>query len=419
MTEIATSYRPAYRPASREATAAYLLKVLPGQSSGVSRLRAQFAEFARDPLANRLLLTGSFGTGKSALARDAAFLKAIAPMTAERANELVSGAQMGPYGELHALNMMWFVELALTGLVEDLAAVQLFGSVKGAFTNAINRSGIFVRAATAHGASVVPAGAIVTGGVVFLDEIGDLPLILQPQLLPVLSGGTFYPVGGEGQPEHAHSFHGVVISATWRNLAENDFRPDLLSRIAGTVINVPGLVDRLADFELIVDGIQEMVRADVKARIDRMRSADSESVHKDGLDHYEASIHPVSPEARRKLTKVDWDRHGNLRGLRRAVEAAMSGSRHIDEIISELPVVQPENTVADPGPLLLRRLLAQPAKRAGLVGHVRETEHVARAALQNLLKDDEVAVTRLAAKLGISERDLKEQAHQLPRRRRQ
>ena len=94
----------------------------------------------------------------------------------------------------------WYVELPLTGLVETLAEAQLFGAVKGAFTGATDRAEIFEQASTGRISTSDPSlAAQVTGGVVFLDEIGDLSESLQAKLLPVLSGGAFYRVGAEGR----------------------------------------------------------------------------------------------------------------------------------------------------------------------------------------------------------------------------
>src|SRR5262249_38282343 len=75
-----------------------------------------------------------------------------------------------------------FVALNCGGLPRELLASELFGYVDGAFTGA-RRSGMVGKIAAAH------------GGTLLLDEIGEMPLDLQPYLLRVLEGGEFYPLG--------------------------------------------------------------------------------------------------------------------------------------------------------------------------------------------------------------------------------
>ncbi|MBK7080433.1 MAG: sigma 54-interacting transcriptional regulator [Betaproteobacteria bacterium] len=89
----------------------------------------------------------------------------------------------------------------LTGLVESLVDLQLFGATKGAYTGSTGpRAGLFETAMRGRSESHqdAPRGAEVTGGVVFLDEIGDLSPLLQAKLLPVLSG-ALHRLGGERQ----------------------------------------------------------------------------------------------------------------------------------------------------------------------------------------------------------------------------
>src|SRR5262249_16960731 len=144
----------------------------------------------------------------------------------------------------------WFVELALTGLVESLAEAQLFGVVRGAYTGADrDRTGVFEQASTGRaGRNRVGAGALLTGGIVFLDEIGDLSPSLQAKLLPVLSGAPFYRLGGEGNTDYEMVYRGAIIAASWRPL-EHRLRPDLLSRFGSHVIDVPAIAEREEDFD--------------------------------------------------------------------------------------------------------------------------------------------------------------------------
>src|SRR5258708_9267266 len=216
--KMTTSNATRFRPAASDAMQRFLTTVLPGASSAMVRLRAQMYEFACDPLADRLLLEGPYGSGKSALARLAGFLKWVAPMKKESGEQVIGNARFRGPGYLEPLQMSWFVELPMTGLVAELAAAQLFGTVRNAYTGAKDQEGVFEMAMFGRDRANPPAGAQATGGVVFFDEIGDLPEELQPRLLPPLSGGTFFRLGAEGQQEYALTFEGIAIPATWRAL---------------------------------------------------------------------------------------------------------------------------------------------------------------------------------------------------------
>ncbi|MGH8736731.1 MAG: sigma 54-interacting transcriptional regulator [Burkholderiales bacterium] len=396
----------------------YLLKVLPGPSAAIRELRDQIYDFACDPLADRLLMRGPYGSGKTALANHVAFLKWIAPMHGQYAHQQVDSVRFRGPGAIEPIQMPWFVELPLTGLVEELAAAQLFGTVRGAFTGSADRPGVFEQAKYGRDKANPPAGAQVTGGIVFLDEIGDLPETLQPKLLPVLSGGLFYRLGAEGREDHEQRYEGTVISATWRDLESVHFRPDLFSRIAGTVITVPGLVDRMDDFDVILDEILRWVFDTVNARIERLKSADQRSVDRQGLERFAKSVLPLTFEARNLLRDVDWTRLGNLRGLQRAVEQATAGHRPIEDVIARLtPVSTSAPEAAASGPDMLEQLMARPASNRTLVAQVREIEFERRIALQERLRIDNRARSALSRKMNVTERALKDQGYQLSRRR--
>ena len=132
-----------------------------------------------------------------------------------------------------------FVVVDCAALPENLLDAELFGHTKGAFTGAV-------------GARV---GAIeaADGGTVFLDEIGELPMAMQPKLLRVLESRTVRRVG-----ESTHRSVDVrFISATHRDLVRMiglaEFREDLYFRLAVIPVEVPPLRDRRDDIELLVN----------------------------------------------------------------------------------------------------------------------------------------------------------------------
>src|SRR6478672_12552149 len=132
-----------------------------------------------------------------------------------------------------------FINVDLGAVSETLFESELFGSMKGAFTDAKeDRAGRF---------------EIASGGTLFLDEIGNLSLPLQAKLLGVLQTGQVTRVGAD-KPVHVDA---RIVSAT--NMARDDlldklqFRQDLLYRINTVEIHVPPLRERPEDIGLLVD----------------------------------------------------------------------------------------------------------------------------------------------------------------------
>ncbi|MEM5330454.1 sigma 54-interacting transcriptional regulator [Paraburkholderia sp. JHI2823] len=131
-----------------------------------------------------------------------------------------------------------FVDVNCGAIPEHLVEAELFGHVKGAFTGAgESRPGLFQQ---------------VGKGTLLLDEIGELPLALQPKLLRVLETRTFRPVGSSSSLR----FEGRVVAATHRDLRERAhqglFREDLFYRLAVLVLAVPGLDQRVEDIPALV-----------------------------------------------------------------------------------------------------------------------------------------------------------------------
>jgi transcriptional regulator of acetoin/glycerol metabolism len=121
-----------------------------------------------------------------------------------------------------------FVAVNCASLPESLIESELFGHLPGAFTGA-RREGAPGLLREAH------------GGVLFLDELGDMPLSLQSRLLRVLQEREVTPLGGG----HAHSIDVRVVAATHRNLLQaaerGEFRADLYYRVAQSVLHLPPL----------------------------------------------------------------------------------------------------------------------------------------------------------------------------------
>jgi two-component system response regulator HydG len=160
-----------------------------------------------------VLVTGESGTGKELVARA---LHASRACAARR-----------------------YVTFNAAGQAESLLEDQLFGHVRGAFTGADkDREGVFEYA---------------DKGTVFLDEIGDMPLSMQPKLLRVLETGDIVRLGSNEN----RKVDVRLVSATNRDLrkmaAEGQFREDLYFRLKGAEIHIPALRDRREDIPLLVN----------------------------------------------------------------------------------------------------------------------------------------------------------------------
>ncbi len=132
-----------------------------------------------------------------------------------------------------------FVPINCGALPEGLIESELFGHVKGAFSGAIrDKKGRF---------------ELADGGSIFLDEIAELPKILQVKLLRFLQDGIIEKVGGE----KTISVNARVISATNKDLKkevkENRFREDLFYRLNVIPIHIPPLCERKTDIPILVD----------------------------------------------------------------------------------------------------------------------------------------------------------------------
>ncbi|MGQ9659029.1 MAG: sigma-54 interaction domain-containing protein [Thermochromatium sp.] len=140
-----------------------------------------------------------------------------------------------------------FVAVNCGAIPGDLLESELFGHEKGAFTGAFtSRAGRFELAGD---------------GVLFLDEIGDMPLPMQVKLLRVLQERTFERVGSN-KPIHTNA---RILSATHRNLeqavADGLFRQDLFFRLNVFPIELPALRERSSDIPLLIEALKARLRA--------------------------------------------------------------------------------------------------------------------------------------------------------------
>jgi len=191
-----------------------------------------------------------------------------------------------------------FVTFNCSNLVETLAESQLFGHVKGAFTDAREESLGYFRSAN--------------GGTLFLDEVGELPLRLQPKLLRAVEMHEVQPVGSA----QTYKVDIRLVCATNRDLKamvkDGSFRADLYYRLNATSIVVPPLRDR-----------REGIPALVGYFIERHGRA------------FGKSIRFISREALETLCACEWP--GNVRQLSHAIESALMMTDSDRISIDDLP----------------------------------------------------------------------------------
>ena len=227
-----------------------------GRSPAVLELVATIRQVAAYP--STVLITGESGTGKELLARA---VHRLSP----RADQP-------------------FVAVNCGAIPGTLLESELFGHERGAFTGAVrSRAGLFEQAHK---------------GTLLLDELGELPLELQPKLLRVLEEHAVRRVGASRDtPVDVR-----VVAATSRDLrrevAEGRFREDLLYRLDVVHLRLPPLRERREDIPLL---IQHFVQ--------------------DLAERFQKRVRGVSPEALELLEAAPWP--GNVRQLENAVERAM------------------------------------------------------------------------------------------------
>jgi two-component system response regulator HydG len=194
-----------------------------------------------------------------------------------------------------------FVALNCAALSEHILESELFGHIRGAFTDAsTDRVGKFE---FAH------------GGTMFLDEVGDMPMATQIKLLRVLENGEITRVGSNDPTK----VNVRILSATNRDLEDaieaGTFRRDLYHRLKVVTIRLPKLTERSQDIPILIDYFMKQF------------------VSKHGKQ-----IKGMSSSARRKLLAYEWT--GNVRELRNFVESMVvvdyDGLLDVDDLPEEL-----------------------------------------------------------------------------------
>ena len=256
-------------------------------TAAAQRLRAQVGALRRD-LAHRDRFDGMIGTGPG-MAEVFGLMESAAgsPIAVLVEGETGTGKELVARG-IHRASARAsepFVAVNCAALPETLLESELFGHRRGAFTGATqDQRGLFEAA---------------SGGTIFLDEIGDMPMTMQAKLLRVLQEGEVLPVG----ERQARKVDVRVISATNHDLTaevgRRAFRDDLYYRLGAFPIRLPALRERREDIPLLAD---------------RFLAAAAE--------RHRRQIPGIDPAALDLLVRFDWP--GNVRELQNEIERAVA-----------------------------------------------------------------------------------------------
>ncbi len=291
-----------------------------GRSPAMARVHSLIDRAA--PTDANVLVLGPNGTGKELVAREL-------HQRSLRAGEVLQTVDLG-------------------AIAAELIDSELFGHVKGAFTDARTDRVGRIQAAN--------------GGTLFLDEIGNLPLHLQPKLLTALEQRQITPVGANKPIKVDIRVIAATNMTRDRLTDERVFRQDLLYRLNTVEIALPPLSERPEDVAEIAEHFLDVYAT----RYNRLRPT-------------------LSDAARGALARHDWP--GNVRALRHAIERAV--------ILSTRPVLEIDDFGLEEARAPV--VAAQPANTADL-----NLDRVERRLVEEALRKHGYNITLAAAELGLS-----------------
>ncbi|MEP0006882.1 MAG: sigma-54 dependent transcriptional regulator [Balneola sp.] len=242
-----------------------------------------------------------------------------------------------------------FMNVDMGAITESLFESELFGYVKGAFTDAKeDKAGRF---------------ELANGGTLFLDEIGNLPLPLQSKLLTVLQNRKVNRVGSAKSKEIDIRLVCATNQSLKEMVADSNFRQDLLFRINTIEIQLPPLRDRIEDIEALTDHFIKLYSK-----------------------KYKKEVSGCSKETIKKLEKHSWP--GNVRELQHATERA---------------VIMSESTILQPSDFLLTQEISDSEQ---VVFEDYNLEEVEKMVLRKALKKHEGNISKAADELGLTRASL-------------
>ncbi|MCP3064820.1 sigma-54 dependent transcriptional regulator [Myxococcus sp. K38C18041901] len=325
-----------------------------GQSAGVRRVRRQVLQVA--DLDVPVLIRGETGTGKELVAQ---------------ALHQQGRRRKGP-----------FISVNLGAIPKELAASELFGAEKGAYTGASQSREGFFRAAQ--------------GGTLFLDEVAEASSEVQAMLLRVLETGEMFSVGGRVPIKTQVRLVAATDARLEERIQQGSFRAPLLHRLSGYEIRVPPLRERREDLGLL---LLHFARQELELLGELWR-----------LEGQEPSSEPWLPTTlASRLVRYPWP--GNVRQLRNVTRQLVISSRglpslqvdpQLEQELGSLPVEGSAPVVSLKGPTEARRKPAEVSEEEMMVAL---REHgwdlaaasnqlgITRASLYNLMKKSTKART--------------------------
>ncbi len=242
-----------------------------------------------------------------------------------------------------------FISVDMGAIAETLFESELFGHMRGAFTDSReDRPGRF---------------ELASGGTLFLDEIGNLSLAMQAKLLSVLETRKVTRLGSSKSREIDIRLICATNMPIYEMVAQNEFRQDLLYRMNTVEINLPALNERREDIPLLVDYFMKMFSR-----------------------KYQKAITGVSAPAMKKLEKYKWP--GNIRELRHTLERAI--------ILADTSMLQPMDF-----------LFPESEKETeGVVFDNYNLEDVEKTVIRKALKKHEGNISHAAKELGLTRTSL-------------
>jgi two-component system, NtrC family, response regulator HydG len=292
-----------------------------GNSSAIRQIFHTIQKLAKTDA--NILILGENGTGKELVAR-------ALHRHSSRASQIFLSVDMG-------------------AISETLFESELFGHVKGAFTDArTERRGRF---------------EVATGGTLFLDEIGNLPFSLQSKLLKAIETRSITPVGSNKLVPIDIRLICATNTPLYEMVSHNEFRQDLLYRINTVEIALPPLRERIDDIPLLAEHFLQLY-----------------------TKKYKRTPLRISHGAIRKMQRYPWP--GNIRELKHSIERAV--------ILTESAVLEPED-------LLLSTI---DGKSDGLHFDTFHLEEVEKSVIQKAIEKHRGNISHAAKELGLTRASL-------------
>jgi DNA-binding NtrC family response regulator len=245
-----------------------------------------------------------------------------------------------------------FIDINCAGLMPDLLEAELFGYERGAFTGAATSKMGLIEAADR--------------GTMFLDEIGDMPLIVQAKLLKVIEEKSFRRMGDVRQRRINVRFITATHHGIPQLVAAGQFRQDLYFRINTVTLRVPALRERAQDIPALATALLQQLASELRSPVPRLDA-----------------------DAERALQQYPWP--GNVRELRNVLERALLLAPH-PRRLAQTDLRLPEDVAALPAPA---------ADDVSL-------QAVQWRHIQHVLTQEGGSVTKAARKLGVPRSSLYE-----------